>query len=419
MKKIRIFQLTTSVIFVLLMGSVAQATEEEKLYHKLLALKEKKIEQLERELITTRSKLRGLEQKVYGQAVTPAEFIPQENAVEVSENYHDFEENAHKAQLSLLAHNRRDVQTDYIATAMRRKPNDFEARPKDWQWRGSVEALYMKPRFQDLIFASLTDGVTSQGIKEIAFDYDYGAKAEFEAFTAKDWTFGLGASYLQGEEKASASGAIKAAPGFGTTAATDFTTANARAEFDLWRARVFYRRYYDFAPFALDVTPAIDFAYMDFEQDYHYAGNGNELTQKQKQRFIGAGPSVTARGSYAFNPYFTVDALLGASFLFGGHDTEFSGRQIGAVEHSTALTKIGEMSLMPVFSADLGVSWQHIQQGGRGYSVRLGYSFETMLGLDRPMRSDAAGSATNVGVKGREDRNVTFDGVRLELNSYW
>lgn len=420
MRNLHKLALSCAALYCLLSPLSAFATAEEKLYHQLLALKEKRIDQLERDLKITMAKLNNLEQQTYGKSITPAHYTTSENQIELNEPYIEYQPTA-SSNVSMLNPPSRQVASSlpYSPTITAQPPRENQA---DWKWRGSVEALFLKPRFHDLAFAKVTGGNNILSTHEVDLDYDYGMKAEFETFVDQDWTFGAWLSFFNAEDSSSVSNAgIKPMPGFGIGDAgtTTYNSANAKAEFELWRSGLYYRRHYNHMPFAITLTPAIEFAHMELDQNYNYANATDQLTQTQKQRFIGAGPSLKTKGVYAFNPYFAVDASMGASLLFGEHETSFTGQQAGANPFSTAATTFKDYTLLPVLSADIGLNWQNIAQNGSGYSVRLAYSFENYLGLDRPMKSSTAQSTINTGVSGRDDRDITLDGVHLELSRYW
>lgn len=435
------------VLFLIFPLGNALGGQEEQLYHQLLDVKEKKIQLLEKKLAKAQKQIEMLETQAYGkpQSKNESDFS---DSIEVGDLYPeqeqmiDIEDLAERQddlayEEAVREHHAQQAYFQSPQSRLRRQTSSLPERgaymptaapaafihqeAPDWQWRGAVEALYLKPRLNDLIYAQQNDnnGAAGSTYKQ-DFDNEPGVRVSLERRVQNQWILGGFMQYFAADAKSHTSGSnLVAAPGFGMANSSLFTSASAKTELDLWHSGLYGKKVISLSPFALTVTPGIDFAYFTLDQDYQYQNASNVLTQSQKQSFKGAGPSIALEGKYSFNPYFSADLNFGIAGLFGEHQTKFSGAQVGAVPATTTPVHFKDYAFIPHLTGGVGVAFENKSPGDRGYGIRVGYGFENWIGIDRPVSPGVNSMTHNTGVSGRKDRNMTLDGVRLEVSTSW
>lgn len=107
------------------------------------------------------------------------------------------------------------------------------------------------------------------------------------------------------------------------------------------------------------------------------------INERNKSKFLGAGPLVGLEGSWAVGCDFSVYANGGVSLLFGEFRNRFNGTEMDATLVDTYSTKQRQRSCLTALDAGLGVRWIKSYCGGSHLMVQLGLELHKYYNANR------------------------------------
>lgn len=312
-------------------------------------------------------------------------------------------------------------------------PDVFIPKTPDFREGFFTEAapFYARRNVSQVAVASTVNGFNF--VKKHAFsdDFNPGGTLSFGYRDQDDWSMKIEGTYYQDDDKISArtSGSHSFVPAnlLGIKddfAALDFSNLTAKNDFDLIRVNFLAGKSFDIGTKG-EIEPfgGLSFAHIKNDQELGLFNNNlsSSFTSKSKQTMTAAGPVLGVYGQYkVFNDiYFFGKSSF--STLFGKNDLKLKGSFVESGAPANNRTRHASKSEFDSFfntSNEIGLGWDLARTAKTGLGIKFSYFYENWFDLDQSFKFDTGSSDAPLPSQIHK-KNVTLDGVKLNLIGYW